>query len=235
MEIIPVIDLMHGHVVHARLGQRQHYQPMQSLLCRSSVPIDVVNALLELYSFKQLYIADLDAIQGQNNHFQTIQAIQDEFPQLAIWLDSGIACVNDLKDLKDLRVSHVIGTENIKSINDIICLKQAFTGEFILSLDFNAQGFLGPADLLSNRQYWPEKIIAMTLDKVGSLQGVNLKLLESLLDKKLPHKLYAAGGIKNLDDLKQISETGISGALIASALHNKQLNSSNITYASDKL
>ena len=80
MEIIPVIDLMHGQVVHARMGQRQHYQPIQSLLCSSSTPIDIVNALLELYPFERLYIADLNAIQGKGNHFQTIQALIDEFP-----------------------------------------------------------------------------------------------------------------------------------------------------------
>src|SRR6476661_3097092 len=96
MEIIPVIDLMHGQVVHARLGQRQHYQPMQSSLCGSSTPIDIINALLELYPFEQLYIADLAAIQGLSNHFKADQAIQKAFPQLEVWLDSGIANISDL-------------------------------------------------------------------------------------------------------------------------------------------
>ena len=109
MEIIPVIDLMHGQVVHARMGQRQHYQPIQSLLCSSSTPIDIVNALLELYPFERLYIADLNAIQGKNNHFQTIQALIDELPLIEIWLDRGIACVDDLQDYNNLRVIHVIG------------------------------------------------------------------------------------------------------------------------------
>ena len=235
MEIIPVIDLMHGQVVHARMGQRQHYQPIQSLLCSSSTPIDIVNALLELYPFERLYIADLNAIQGKSNHFQTIQALIDEFPLIEIWLDSGIACVDDLQDLKNLRVTHVIGSENITSINDIIGLKQALAEEFILSLDFNAQGFLGPTDLFNSSLHWPNKIIAMTLDKVGSNQGVDLQKLKSLINKNLPHEFYAAGGVRNLEDLKKISEIGISGALIASALHNKQLNDADITYTNNKL
>ena len=78
MEIIPVIDLMHGQVVHARMGQRQHYQPIQSLLCSSSAPIDVVSALLELYPFERMYIADLDAITGQGDHLATILHIQTQ-------------------------------------------------------------------------------------------------------------------------------------------------------------
>lgn len=230
MEIIPVIDLMHGQVVHARMGQRQHYQPIQSLLCSSSTPIDIVNALLELYPFERLYIADLNAIQGQSNHFQTIQALIDEFPRIEIWLDSGIACVDDLQDFKNLHVTHVIGSENITSIDNIIGLKQALAEEFILSLDFNAQGFLGPSDLLNNSLHWPIRIIAMTLDKVGSNQGVDFQILKSLINKNLPHEFYAAGGVRNLEDLKRISEIGSNGALIASALHSKQLNSADITY-----
>lgn len=235
MEIIPVIDLMHGKVVHARLGQRQHYQPIQSALCDSSEPIDVVSALLELYPFARLYIADLAAIQGENNHFQLVQAIKETFPHLEIWLDSGIDSLNKLQQLKELSVSHVIGSENIKSIDTIVELKKALGEELILSLDFNAQGFLGPAELLETSQYWPQHIIAMTLYKVGSHAGVDTTLLKSLLNKETAHKIYAAGGVRNLDDLKQISEIGTTGALIASALHNKQLSSAKINYANSML
>ena len=235
MEIIPVIDLMHGQVVHARFGLRQHYQPIQSSLCDSSEPIDVVSALLELYPFDRLYIADLAAIQGENDHFQTIQAIKDSFPQLEIWLDSGIDNIDMLKDLENLSISHVIGSENIKSIEAIIDLKKVLGEALILSLDFNAQGFLGPTELLENPQYWPQHIIAMTLYKVGSQEGVDIKLLKTLLNKKTTHKIYAAGGVRNLDDLKQISGIGASGALIASALHNQQLSSREIGYSNHTL
>ncbi|HSH54825.1 MAG TPA: HisA/HisF-related TIM barrel protein [Methylotenera sp.] len=235
METIPVIDLMHGQVVHARFGQRQHYQPIQSSLCSSSAPIDVVSALLELYPFERLYIADLAAIQGQNNHFQIVKTIQDTFPELEIWLDSGIASVHDLQALKDLAVSHVIGSENITSIDALNDLKKVLGDDFVLSLDFNSQGFLGVADLLENPHHWPNTIIAMTLYKVGSQQGVDVKLLELLIHKKASRALYAAGGVRNLDDLKQISEIGTTGALIASALHNKQLTSAEISYSNNTL
>ncbi|HYN53415.1 MAG TPA: HisA/HisF-related TIM barrel protein [Methylotenera sp.] len=235
MEIIPVIDLMHGQVVHARFGQRQYYQPIQSKLSHSSAPINIVSALLELYPFERLYIADLGAIQGQSNHFQTIQLIKDEFPHLEIWLDSGISCVDDLYALKDLPVCHVIGSENITSIKEILELKQTLGEEFILSLDFNAQGFLGPIELSSNAVYWPNRVIVMTLAKVGSHQGVDLQLLKLFTQGTLNLQVYAAGGVRGLDDLKLVSEIGGTGALIASALHNQQLTNVDLTYASNAL
>lgn len=235
MDIIPVIDLMHGQVVHARLGQRQHYQPIQSPLCRSSAPIDVVSALLELYPFERLYIADLAAIQGQSNHFQVVQAIKESFPQLEIWLDSGIGNLDDLKALENLAVSHIIGSENIASIDVINNIKMTLGNAWVLSLDFNVQGFLGTQELLDSPELWPDRIIAMTLYKVGSQQGADTQLLKSLKQKKPNCSVYAAGGVRNIDDLKQIRKIGITGALIASALHHQQLSSADIHYANSTL
>ena len=45
MQIIPVLDLMHGCVVHAVKGQRDRYKPVQSILTASSAPLDVARCL----------------------------------------------------------------------------------------------------------------------------------------------------------------------------------------------
>ena len=62
MNIIPVIDIRDGIVVHARGGERANYQPLKSLLTQSVKLEQVIDDLLAWYPFKQLYIADLDAI-----------------------------------------------------------------------------------------------------------------------------------------------------------------------------
>ena len=67
MEIIPVIDIRQNQVVHAIKGQRQNYRPLQTSLCNSHSPEDIVQAFIDTYPFKTIYIADLDAIQG---HFK---------------------------------------------------------------------------------------------------------------------------------------------------------------------
>jgi len=68
MIIIPVLDLMNGEVVHAKHGNRHEYLPIKSVLTYSSEPLAVVQALLALYPFKQLYIADINAIQKTGSH-----------------------------------------------------------------------------------------------------------------------------------------------------------------------
>ena len=224
MKIIPVIDIMHGEVAHARLGQRQHYQPIQSLLCNSSDPIDVANALLELYPFKCIYIADLNAITGQGNHASTIAKIQAQHPNIEVWLDAGIKNVTCLETWTNANVTHVIGSENINTINDLMEISQLLHGNFVLSLDFSQDKFLGHPKLQSETELWPDKLIAMTLSQVGSQLGADVKRLLAI--KKLAGKreIYAAGGIRNNKDIHLLQDFNIAGALVATALHDKNLN-----------
>ena len=60
MQIIPVIDLLNGVVVHAQRGDRKNYQPIQSALTTSHQPLDIVAALLEIYPFKEANKALID-------------------------------------------------------------------------------------------------------------------------------------------------------------------------------
>lgn len=223
MEIIPVIDLMHGHVVHARMGQRQHYQPIQSLLCQSSAPIDIVSALVELYPFKRIYIADLNAITGQSNHSPVISHIQMQYPDIEIWLDAGIKNANALALWETLNVTHVIGSENLASTHDLTEISLQLNDNFILSLDFNQTGFIGPTSLQSNSECWPEKVIVMTLKQVGSQLGADIELLQEVIIHAKGHAVYAAGGVRDNDDVNTLQELHIAGALVATALHNKKL------------
>ena len=66
MQIIPVIDVMGGIVVHASGGDRAHYQPLKSILTSSCDPFEVITDLLAWHDFKKVYIADLDAICQHN-------------------------------------------------------------------------------------------------------------------------------------------------------------------------
>ncbi|MES2013739.1 MAG: HisA/HisF-related TIM barrel protein [Pseudomonadota bacterium] len=224
MKIIPVIDLMHGVVVHAQLGMREHYQPIQSQLCSSSTPLDVVSALLELYAFPCLYIADLDAITGQGHHLDTILQIQAQYPQLEIWLDAGIKSTESLAIWNSAHIQHVIGTENIATTNDLAEISQVLHGHFVLSLDFNQSGFLGNAELETTTEHWPDNIIVMTLSRVGSQLGADVERLHAIKKIANQRKIFAAGGIRNHDDLSTLQNLNINGALVATALHNLALN-----------
>lgn len=222
MDIIPVIDLMQGGVVHARRGERQHYQPLQSALCASSEALDVVEGLLALYPFEQLYIADVDAIQKRGHHRETVTAIRQRYPQLGIWLDVGIGNSEDLQPWRTLGVDCIIASESVQNMDEYLHLHEQCGERAILSLDFAVQGYQGPPALLENPACWPPKVIAMTLAQVGSNAGPDIEKLAQIISGS-DRQIYAAGGVRGMADLHTLKNMGLSGVLLASALHTGKL------------
>jgi phosphoribosylformimino-5-aminoimidazole carboxamide ribotide isomerase len=231
MQIIPVIDLLNGVVVHAKKGERQHYQPIQSLLTSSSKPLDIVAALLEIYPFTQLYIADLNAIQktegAYNTNYQVVEAITLRYPTLTLWVDAGISNNRELSSWQKLNIRLVIGSENFACIDNYCSLKH-HEKNFILSLDFMPHGYQGPAELLTSNEHWPQDVIVMSLANVGTNQGPNTALLGEVLNRAKGFNVYAAGGIRGVDDLMLLKQMGVHGALIATALHQKKISTKTI-------
>ena len=231
IQVIPVIDLLNGVVVHAKKGDRQHYQAIQSQLSVSTNPIAIVTAILALYPFTQLYIADLNAIQktafSNYTNYSVIESITQAFPSLVIWVDAGISNQIELNLWKKLNIRLVIGSENFTEIDHYCSLTHHKT-DFILSLDFLAQGYKGPAELLTNTDYWPQDVIIMSLANVGTNQGINQTLLKDMINQAKHANIYAAGGIRDIADLITVKNMGGYGALVATALHHQQISSKDL-------
>lgn len=232
MHIIPVIDLLNGLVVHAKQGQRHQYQPIQSVLTASAEPLDIVKAFSYIYPFDTLYIADLNAIQrfpdAANQHRTIIATILDAFPELTIWLDAGIQQVSDAQRWQHPRIKPVIGTENMRQLDDYLAIQQALDNRFVLSLDFMPNGYQGPTQLMQDQHIWPQTVITMTLKQVGTQSGVDMAILHQILKQSHQQHIYAAGGVRDVQDLMQLRDMHVHGALVASALHHKQITSAEL-------
>ena len=230
MKIIPVIDLMQGQVVHAKHGQRQNYQPVQSLLSPGSAPFDVLQALMELYPFTILYIADIDAIQGVGDHFATINKLAAKYSHISFLVDNDIYHVSQVKQYPT-NIRPVIGSENITTMSSYQDLSKVLV-QPILSLDFKQDVPLGITKLHQEANYWPEDVICMNLNQVGSELGADINQLKNLQQlnsqKATPSRLFAAGGVRNLQDCIQLKAMGITGVLVASALHNGSISAADI-------
>lgn len=227
-----MIDLLNGIVVHAKKGVRAQYRPIQSALTNSSQPVDIVKTFMALYPFKTLYVADLNAIQGLTNtgqcHQQILEEIHHAFPHLTIWIDAGINHQEQAEKWQNTYTQLVLGSESFTEVEQYQSLISQLKKPCVLSLDFSPQGYSGPADLLHNTQHWPKAIIVMTLMQVGAGLGANLPTIQSILAKTNSHHIYAAGGIRHLNDLLQLKQLNVHGALIASALHHQQLSSQDL-------
>ncbi len=220
MLIIPVIDLYAGSVVHAIAGQRESYKKIRTPLCHGSDPLIVVDALLCLYHFTTLYIADLDAIKEKGNNNEIIDELLHLHPNICIWLDAGKSVYST--SLPKTRFRHIVGTET--GIDERELLEINSGTNTILSLDFSEQEFIGQQSLLENTHTWPDDIIVMSLNRVGTDKGPDtdrLSQVQSLAEHKC---VYAAGGVRNDNDLELLHVQGIAGVLIASALHKGKLS-----------
>lgn len=217
MKVIPVIDLQAGQVVQARGGLRRQYRSLQSPLAGSSEPAAVIAGLQALYRFDTIYVADLDAIEGRGDHGIVIEALLERFTDCQFWLDAGRTKVTDNSRFNMARLRPVIGTENYKSGETIEALSRH--PQSILSLDFLNDQLIGDSEILTQVQHWPRDIIVMTLDRVGLNQGPAIERLEDLQARAPDRRFYAAGGIRHDNDLNQLADRSIHGALLATALH----------------
>jgi phosphoribosylformimino-5-aminoimidazole carboxamide ribotide isomerase len=227
LKVIPVIDLFDGVVVHAKKGERSAYQAIQSLLTPSSQPLDIVAALLAVYPFKQLYIADLNAIQKLNNNYENnynvITTIKQRYPKLELWIDAGISNISELSLWQKINARLIIGSENFAKIGNFTSLNIQ-DNDFILSLDFMPSGYHGPTELLNNSEYWPQDVIVMSLKNVGANNGVDVELILEIIARAKGFNIIAAGGIRSKSDLIMLKSNGVNTALVATALHQKQIS-----------
>ena len=229
MQIIPVIDLKQGQVVHAKHGQREHYLPIESVLSASSEVFSIVEGLIKLYPFRTIYIADIDAITNMGNHFAQIELLSGLYPQVNWWVDCGISHVNArILYAPQANIRAVFGSENIQTLQDYRAMSYAYESRHVLSLDKLNGAELGAKDLHETGLYWPDDVICMTLNNVGSAVGPDVERLKALqqlnLARKKPARLFAAGGVRNMADIQQLKLHGLTGALLASALHNGSIN-----------
>jgi HisA/HisF family protein len=227
MNIIPVLDLRGGVVVRAQMGERQQYQPIVSPLSPTSDAADVMRGLLSVHPFTTFYIADLDAIEGTGDNTTVLRHLRAEFPALAFWVDSGVADIAGAERWLEAGFGHlVVGSESQKDIALVRHL--ADRRSIVLSLDFRGDAFQGPPALIEDVAAWPRRLIVMTLARVGSGTGPDLARLRAIRDAAPDHAIFAAGGVRDADDLAALSRERLAGALVATSLHDGRLRGSDI-------
>jgi len=227
MHLIPVIDLLHGRVVHAREGRRAEYAPIRSSLCKGADPETVMAALLRLHPFGTFYFADLDAIQRQGSNYEVLAKLHDRFPAVELWVDSGISDEPALANWFAANLGRpVIGSESLLDAGFVSIIRESRKDLApVLSLDYQGDDFKGPPALLSHPEhYWPQRVLAMNLHRVGSDKGPDLGLIVGMAHRVPGCQVYAAGGVRSVEDLEEIAAAGAAGALLASALHDGRID-----------
>jgi phosphoribosylformimino-5-aminoimidazole carboxamide ribotide isomerase len=228
LQVIPVLDVAGGQVVWARGGERHAYRPIVSPLVAGSDPVVIARALLARCPpvpgrGPQLYVADLDALQGRAPGLAMLRGLLAIDPTLMLWLDAGLRSTADAQALKaalgpeGARLRPVYGSESLADAQVLADL--AADPLAILSLDSRGQRPLDPAGVWSRPAAWPATLVVMTLDRVGSGDGPDLDTFTRLRARAPGRTWFGAGGVRDGADLHAAAAAGAAGWLVATALH----------------
>ena len=230
MNIIPVIDYMHGQVVLAERGMRAKYQPIKSELCKKSDIHSVLKEILSLANFTTVYVADLDSIENQKLNHSLWKQLFNSYPNIQFWCDFG-TCIARWGELMNNvpNARPVIGSESFRTIQDLNkTLHNIQDSRPLLSLDYKDGILVGPRNLLTDFAAWPQEVIILSLNRVGSSQGPDFQLIHSLLKRLAGYALYLGGGIRNTNDIRDLQLSGVAGVLLAKSLHLQSISAQDL-------
>jgi HisA/HisF family protein len=227
MDIIPVIDVQHGRAVRAAGGRRDAYHPLSTPLAAGSDPVAVAKGFLDVFAFQRLYVADLDGIEGRGRNAALPEQLAAALPGVELWIDDG-ARPREATTRLGASAVPVVGTESVRSDDDLAALRTLPADRYLLSLDFARDRFKGPADILADAAQWPDRVIVMTLARVGSDSGPDLASLADIVARAGARSVYAAGGVRDRADIEALRRAGVAGVLVASALHAQKITAGDL-------
>ena len=248
MRIIPVLDIKDGIVVHAIAGQRDRYTAVRSILCNDAHPKSVAAAFVNHFGFREIYIADLDAISGKPPNWDAYNAIASLEVQLV--LDAGIRDVDSARPIVEFlsrlptQNRIVVALESLSSSEALNELIVAIGGErAVFSVD------LHDGRLLTHDPKWQtsdvlsvvdevvaagfQRIIVLDLSRVGTSHGWKLANECRAIRAKHPSiEIISGGGLRDASDLKTLADNGCDAALVASALHDGRITADDLSAGS---
>ncbi|VVB90698.1 Imidazole glycerol phosphate synthase subunit HisF [uncultured archaeon] len=222
--IIFVLDILNGTAVHAVRGERSKYKPVTgSKVSDSSSPLEIISKLAP----REVYIADLDRLQHLGDNLELIKKISGKIRTMA---DIGARGMNDVEKIALIADTVILGTETA-SFDLIEKAAKRFPGRINVSIDMKNGKVLAkdraldmePEELVKKlNDYDLKDVIILELTRVGTGAGIDVDFLKSLAGAS-SHDVLAGGGIKDMDDIEALERIGISGALVATAVHSGKI------------
>ncbi|SFE67394.1 1-(5-phosphoribosyl)-5-[(5-phosphoribosylamino)methylideneamino]imidazole-4-carboxamide isomerase [Thermoflexibacter ruber] len=230
MDIIPAIDIINGKCV--RLSQGDFNQQKQY----NENPLEVAQQF-ESAGLRRLHLVDLDGARQKKivNH-KVLENIAKN-TKLKIDFGGGVQSDDDIKLAFDSGAAQVTGGS--------IAIRQPALFEKWLQL-YGAERIILGADVKEDKiaiSGWQETsditvtsfikgylqkgvkyVICTDVSKDGMLAGTSIELYKHLR-QNLPHaSLIASGGVSNLQDLIDLKNIGMKGAIVGKALYENKIN-----------
>jgi len=234
MEIIPAIDISGGKCVRLYKGKKGSEKVYYEN------PLDALDFWIE-QGAKRLHFVDLDGAWGSNINKKILKKmIIRALNSVKIQIGGGIRSYEAVNELIEIGVDRVIiGTLAIKNPEVIKKIaKNVGSEHIIVALDYKSgkiathgwtkQTNIDPfafgkkiADLGAGY------ILFSSIEADGAFTGPDLKNIETMVNS-VDIPIYAAGGIRNEDDLIKLKKVGVFGVIIGKAFYENKISFSII-------
>ncbi len=239
MKILPVLDLKGGMAVHARGGQRHRYEPVHGVFGDGTDPVGLAEQIRARLGLNELYVADLDAITGVGNHFETVAELSRR--GFRIWLDPGVRSEDDLTAVARVCPTVLIfALESATDLATVVRLREQWHGQqpasdaasaFSIDLVHGRplnEAFMPGADPVELASAVCDagfdRVILLDLAAVGRQRGVAVARWLAPIRARRPRlRVLGGGGVRGVEDLVEARRAGFDGLLIGTALHSGQI------------
>lgn len=223
MIIYPAIDIKDGRCVRLVQGK------FNDVTVYSDHPVDMA-VKFEQMGAQYLHVIDLDGArlgQPQNIAVASEMAVRLGIP---IQLGGGIRTIETMEIILCKGIERIIlGTSAVNDQELVKKAVQSFGNNLAVAIDakdglvaiegwaktssFTAVGFAKKMEELGAKV-----IIYTDISRDGMLKGPNLKAMEEMV-RAVKIDVIASGGVTNIQDIKNLKEIGVSGAIVGKALY----------------
>lgn len=228
LQLFPAIDLVGGQAV--RLVKGDYNQ----MTVYSNDPAGVAKGF-RIKGAECLHLVDLEgARDGNTPNIDTVREIirrSDLFTEIG----GGIRSEETVKAYLDAGAGRVIlGTAALKDPEFLDRMLDQYKEKIAVGVDFRdgkvaVKGWLELSDVScfdfceSLEKRGVQTVICTDISKDGLLGGTNLALYREMV-ARFSMDLTASGGVSSLDDVRQLRDMGIYGAILGKALYTGMLD-----------
>ena len=229
MQLYPAIDLKNGQCVRLKQGE------FKEITVYSDKPEEVA-ALWQSQGATFLHLVDLDgALAGRSVNDEVIKKIVDTV-SIPIEIGGGIRSEEAIESMLSLGVARVIiGTkaaENPEFIRDMV--KRFGQERIVAGVDAKdgmvaVEGWekisgISASELCSRmKEYGVRHVVYTDISRDGMLTGPNVEYTKKLTEET-GMDIIASGGMSSMEDLGQLYQAGVHGAIIGKALYEKRID-----------
>lgn len=228
MIVLPAVDLREGACVQLVGGAYADER------VRLDDPLAAARGWARL-GFRRLHVVDLDAATGKGSNAGVVENIIRHADFDAVQVGGGVRDDDAVRRVLDLgAAAAVVGTRGLEDPGWLAEAAGQFPGALVLAADVRERRVVTRGwahalprlidDVLEEIAGLPlAGVLVTAVHREGQMQGVDLALMEDVVERATV-PVYASGGVGSVQDLRNLEDRGVAGAVVGMALYTGALD-----------